>query len=365
MLIRFIKKEFFLFSLIVLTLFLTLFHINEIKNYPGFIDWRTVIALTGLLIITTGLKESGYFHILSKRILKKIRNERGLAFFFIILSTLLSPFLTNDITLFIVIPLTLSLKSFIKNDISKLIIFEAISVNIGSSLTPIGNPQNLFLWHKWNISFGNFILKMFPLFLVLFTVIVIFSLIFFHKRKIDFAEKIIIRKNLKKNLLYISLLFLIVYLISLELKRPHYVLIFIFIVYFLFYKKALIKTDWLLLFTFILIFIDFHIISTIPLIGNYINSFNLGVGKNVFLLSAISSQIISNVPASVFVSKFSHNWFSIAYGVNVAGNGFIIASLANLIALRMVKIKGIWMDFHKYSILYFIITIAISYFLFF
>ena len=72
-------------------------------------------------------------------------------FFLILFSVLLSTFLTNDVTLFIVIPLTVGIQNLVKNDISKLIVFEAISVNVGSALTPIGNPQNLFLWYKWNI----------------------------------------------------------------------------------------------------------------------------------------------------------------------------------------------------------------------
>ena len=71
------------------------------------------------------------------------------------------------------------------------------------------------------------------------------------------------------------------------------------------------------------------------------------------------------MPASVFVSKFTHNWFAITYGVNVGGNGLVIGSLANIIALRMVESKGIWLNFHKYSIPYFLITGGIAYVLFF
>jgi Na+/H+ antiporter NhaD/arsenite permease-like protein len=85
----------------------------------------------------------------------------------------------------------------------------------------------------------------------------------------------------------------------------------------------------------------------------------------VFLFSGLISQFISNVPASVFVSKFSDNWFAITYGVNVGGNGLVFGSLANIIAMRLAKNKQIWLSYHKYSIPYFLITGGIIYVLFF
>lgn len=127
----------------------------------------------------------------------------------------------------------------------------------------------------------------------------------------------------------------------------------------------MLKVDWLLLLLFIVIFIDFHVISTIPVVSESVNALNLNSAGNVFLLSAFTSQLFSNVPASVLVSAFSHNWFAIIYGVNIGGNGLAIGSLANIIALRMVKSKKIWIDFHKYSIPYLLITGGIVYILFF
>ena len=88
----------------------------------------------------------------------------------------------------------------------------------------------------------------------------------------------------------------------------------------------------------------------------------VGTGS-VFVYSLLISQIISNVPAAVFLSKFSSNWLAIAYGVNVGGNGIVIASLANLIALRMVGDKKIWSRFHRYSLVYLSISACLIYFL--
>jgi len=280
-------------------------------------------------------------------------------------SVLLSTFLTNDVTLFIVIPLTVGIQNLVKNDISKLIIFEAISVNVGSALTPIGNPQNLFLWYKWNISFVNFIIEMLPLVSLLLVILLIFVWIVFPDKGIKFSEGINDYRTQNKVLFTLSIAMLIVYVISIEVKQVHLVLLLVFLLYLIFYRKVLLKMDWLLLLLFIVIFIDFHVISTIPILSEGVNALNLHSAGNVFLLSVLTSQLISNVPASVLISKFSHNWLAITYGVNVGGNGLAIASLANVIALRMVKRKKIWLTFHRYSLLFFLITGGIAYILFF
>jgi len=362
---EFVKKEVVLFIFLFLLAIVAILYPYEIINYPSFVDWRTIIALTGLLIITTGLKESGYFNVFSRKVLKRLKSERSLSIFFILFSVLLSTFLTNDVTLFIVIPLTVGIQNLVKNDISKLIIFEAISVNVGSALTPIGNPQNLFLWYKWNISFVNFIIEMLPLVSLLLVILLIFVWIVFPDKGIKFAEGINDDRTQNKVLFTLSIAMLIVYVISIEVKQVHLVLLLVFLLYLIFYRKVLLKMDWLLLLLFIVIFIDFHVISTIPILSEGVNALNLHSAGNVFLLSVLTSQLISNVPASVLISKFSHNWLAITYGVNVGGNGLAIASLANVIALRMVKRKKIWLSFHRYSLLFFLITGGIAYILFF
>jgi len=80
--------------------------------------------------------------------------------------------------------------------------------------------------------------------------------------------------------------------------------------------------------------IDFHQLSRIPAVLNFIHQFDIKNSSVTFIISLFSSQIMSNVPASIFMSKFSNDWFAIAYGVNVGGNSFVIGSLANIIALR-------------------------------
>ena len=357
---RIIKNNFvFLFFLFLLSI-LSIIYPNYLKNYHQFVDWNTVAVLTGLLIITTAIKESSFFIKTAKRIIDKINNERNLALTLIILSAILSMFLTNDIALFIVVPLTLAFKTYLKNDLEKLIIFEAISVNVGSTLSPIGNPQNLFLWHQWNISFLAFVIKMIPLFVLLFFVLIVFGVIVFKPLKLSLR----IPQNkteLNKVLFYVSILILVLFVLTVEFGLLNYALLIVFVFYLTFFKRILKKVDWLLIFLIIIMFIDFQIISKISVVSNFINQFNLNSSKTIFTLSLFSSQIISNVPASIFISKFSHNLLAIAYGVNVGGNGLVIGSLANIIALTFINKKKAWFNFHKYSLPYIIITGSLVY----
>ncbi len=362
--IDFIRDEGIFFIFFILLLLLSILFPGEIPRYFSFIDWNTIIALSALLIITTGLKESGFLRFLSKQILKKFENERELAIAFVLLSALLSMFLINDVTLFIIVPLSLGLQSEVKNDITKLVIFEALAVNVGSLLTPIGNPQNLLLWYKWEISFLLFIQKMLPLGVLLLSLLLIFTFTTFKNKKIHLATKSTTNSKPNKRLFYYSLFILLAFIFSLELNVEIYALIFVFIFYVLFYRQIVYRTDWLLVLLFIVIFIDFHIISTIPFISKAVKAANLNSSGNVYLLSAFTSQIISNVPATTFLSKFSDNYLAIAYGVNVGGNGLIIASLANIIAMRIARGKS-WKCFHKYSIPYFVVSLLGAYFLFF
>lgn len=355
---NFLKREYVFSFITCLLIILSLINPKNIANYPEYVDWRTIWALIGLLILTTGLMESGYFQLLSYKILDKIQNVRKLAITMILLAAFLSTFLTNDITLFVVVPITIGMQRYLTN-VTKLIIFEAIAVNAGSSLTPIGNPQNLYLWHQWGVSFLDFVVKMSPLALISVIVLVLFGLICF-EGKLEYSRG---AQDLKidRELFTLSFFLLFIYIVSLELHWEIPVLFIIIILYSTRYKNVLKQVDWILILLFIFVFIDFHIISTISFITRNAQRFPLTTKGEIFLFSAFVSQIISNVPASVFVSKFTNNWSAIAYGVNVGGNGVIIGSLANLIALRMTPNRKAFWIFHRYSLPYFILTTLIIY----
>ncbi|HEY3645087.1 MAG TPA: SLC13 family permease, partial [Gammaproteobacteria bacterium] len=129
-------------------LLLSAWHPALIRSYPALVDWPTLSTMAGLLLLTAGIEASGFLHRFAARITQRVHDERSLALFLAGASALLAAALTNDIALFIVVPLTLTLADYAALPVARLVAFEALAVNVGSMLTPIGNPQNIFLWQS-------------------------------------------------------------------------------------------------------------------------------------------------------------------------------------------------------------------------
>ncbi|MFP4592646.1 SLC13 family permease, partial [Ralstonia sp.] len=121
---------------------------QRIAQYPQLVDWHTIAALAGLLILTKAVESSGMLQLLGQRLIDAVESERVLALALVGASAALSTLLTNDVALFVIVPLTVGLRHVARLPVTRLIVFEALAVNAGSALTPIGNPQNLFLWHQ-------------------------------------------------------------------------------------------------------------------------------------------------------------------------------------------------------------------------
>jgi Na+/H+ antiporter NhaD/arsenite permease-like protein len=115
-------------------------------------------------------------------------------------------------------------------------------------------------------------------------------------------------------------------------------------------RKAVLKIDWLLLLIFVLMFVVLRTAAALPWIHDAIAHARLDSPLRVFAAGAILSQGISNVPAAILLSEFTHDWRALAFGVSVGGFGFAIGSLANLIAVRLAKEPRMWLPFHLVSI---------------
>ena len=108
--------------------------------------------------------------------------------------------------------------------------------------------------------------------------------------------------------------------------------------------------DWGLLLVFVLMFIDLRLLAGLGVVQNVLHRLDLEQPLNLYLTSMAASQIDSNVPAAIALAEYSDNWRVMAYGVNVGGFGWMVDSLANLIALRMSGDSQAWLVFHAYSI---------------
>ncbi len=352
-----IKNNLILISLLVM-IPLGVFSGEPVSRYAALVDWNTIITLSGLLLTTTAMRESGAFSHLARNILVTIRNERTLAFALVLTAVLLSMFLTNDIALFIVVPLTLSLQELTGNNFLRLIIFEALGVNVGSTLTPIGNPQNIFLWHQWGISFPRFVWEMFPVFGLLMVLLLLLVGFSFPARKV--AARRGEETGVNWRLFACSLILFVIFLLSIEAHLSGYFLGLLGLSYLVFYRRIFRVTDWGLILLFMIIFVDLHLLSELSPIQRLFSGFNLQNPLVLFSSGILTSQIISNVPAAILLSKFSADWATIALAVNVGGNGLIIASFANLIALRMVTAPGKVRYFHRYSLPFLVLSFLLT-----
>ncbi len=334
---------------------------KPLSRFPAYVDWNTIGTLSGLLLITTAIKESNFFSYLACRLSKGFRDERKLALFLIFTSAFLSMFLTNDIALFIIVPLTLSLQKISGTDYVKFIVFEALAVNVGSALTPIGNPQNIFLWHQWDISFLAFIKAMAPMVGIQAFFLLLLSMLVFPAKKIASGSNK--REKVNRTHFGIALFLFILFLISLELHYDLFFLPLLFLI-FLWHRPQVIKdADWKLIVLFIVIFIDVHLLYRLSIVNHFMQTLQLQSQNRLFVSGIMLSQIISNVPATLFLAKYSHAFKTIAYAVNVGGNGLFLASFANIIALHFTANGNKYRYFHRYSLLYLILTATSIFFL--
>ncbi|MFS2223391.1 SLC13 family permease [Pantoea sp. B65] len=339
----------FLHLLVVLGALLAGFARFKLPELSQAVDWNTIITLCGLLMLTKGIEASGYFDILGRRLIGRFQHERTLALFMVAGAALLSTFLTNDVALFILVPLTLTLRKFSSLPVSRLIIFEALAVNAGSLLTPIGNPQNILLWSHGQTSFAGFILQMLPLALALTGSLLLVTWFSFAKKKIQrHAEDQV--NGWQRRLLFSALAMYLLFIIALELKLAIWGLLLVLLVFLFIARRVLLTIDWSLLAVFIAMFIDVFLITRLPLLQAPLQHVSqLGEG-GIGLLAIGLSQIISNVPTTILLLNTLPASTLFAWAVNIGGFGLLPGSLANLIALRMAKDRRIWWHFHLFSI---------------
>ncbi len=357
-----LRNDYLLISTLLLTIGVIVAAPQLIPHYPQYIHWNTLLILATLFLITTGLKDSRYLDILAKNFINRVHRERALAMSLILMAFFLSMVITNDVALLILVPLTISFKKFMQGDIRKLVIFEALAVNAGSALTPIGNPQNIYIWHLWEIGFLNFIIALLPMVCLMLLFLLVFAAISFPSKNIEKLEGSVEEGD--RTLGIISGVLLVAFILSMEFNVQLYLVPVIFIVYLVAKPRTYLDVDWALLAVFTLFFIDFNAIGNMPIVGSIIPSNGL-YRELTYIYGALFSQFMSNVPSAILLSNFTTNFKALTYGVSVGGNGVAVASLANLIALRFFKERKIWVDFHKYSLPYFLLTFILGYFIFF
>ena len=348
-----------LFFFAVLLLVLSLLFPYYVPKYLKFVDWNTLMILFTLLVVVAGFRESGYFAKMACGLLERSKDARSLAYKLVGTAFVLSPLITNDVALFVVVPITLELEGVLGKDmVERMVFLEVLAVNAGSSLTPIGNPQNVFIWRKWDVDFHAFILVMLPVVLLMGIALLFYVKGVISKEILDFEVDDELPEG-DRFLFWISLVLFVLYVIFTELDMHIYAFLVVVFVIAMVRPRVFRKVDWKLLILFAVVFVDFGVLGSLRVVRDSLSFLSFSGFYKTFLVSLGVSQLFSNVPATVLVAKFSHNWRAIAYGVNVGGNGLFIASFANIIALRMLERKGAWLRFHLYSLSYLLVTLVL------
>ena len=328
----FIKKETVLTIATALAV-ASAFWVHPGPQYVGYIDWRVLGILLSLMLIVAGFQSNGLFDAIGSRLLAKTKNTAQLMLVLVFLCFFSSMFITNDVALLTFVPFacTILQKCHQERLIVTTFVLQTLAANLGSMLTPVGNPQNLYLYSISGAGLGEFIGWMAPYTLVsgVLLLLVVFVLSA-GKRRISLETGALLQTSgaagRKKNGIYLALF--VLSLLSVARVLPWELMLAVVLIVLIFTDRAVfLQVDYCLLFTFISFFIFIGNMGNIEAVRSVLQSLVAGgIG---------ASQIISNVPATLLLADFTHDLKNLTIGVNLGGLGTLIASMASLISYKI------------------------------
>ncbi len=332
------KNDFILAIAFLLALVSCLF-ITPDKKYLGYIDVNTIIILFCLMLIVEALKESQLFEKIGNMILKRVKTERGIVFSLILMCFVSSMLITNDVALITFVPLGLLVleATHMTSHLCLAVTSMTLAANLGSMLTPIGNPQNVYLFSISHTDIGQFLMTMLPYSAVSFLMLLILTAFVCGKAKVQSGAGALESESssksaVGKNLLYGGLFALCIASLMGFLNIYMLLLVVSFAV-FLENKKLFARVDYNLLLTFICFFI---FVGNINRLDGFHEAVISMLANNEKLVSVVTSQLISNVPAALLLSGYTDNLREILIGTNLGGLGTLIASMASLISYKQL-----------------------------
>lgn len=355
-----LKRDYLLQIVLALALALAVFDPRPADEYLHWLDLPTLAGLTGLLILAQGVRESGQIQRWALHLVAKLHSVRALAFVLVLLSAALSMVLTNDVALFLVVPLTLAIDRVTRVPRQQLVIFEALAVNAGSTLSPIGNPQNLLLWQHSGLSVWAFTLALLSTGAILLGTLLVMCRFAFSAESIHLEKQVVDPPLVDRYLLIGATALLVAMVAALQWGYAIPSSLFVLAIGVMAYRRVLAGVDWLLLVTFAAMFVSLGHLAALPIGHSIVAALDWRDPRVVYAGGVVLSQMISNVPAAVLLQHYTSHLTLLAVAVNVGGSGLAIGSLANLIALRLDGSRGIGWHFHRYSIPYLVVTAALA-----
>ena len=301
------------------------------KEYLGYFDFKTLACLFSVLAVVCALRNIRFFYTLAKAIVRKFRNARVAILALVYITFIGSMLIANDMALLTFLPLGYFILHTTKKEkyLAFAFIMQNIAANLGGMLTPFGNPQNLYLYSKFNIPDGEFVSIMFPPFIVAIVLITVCCLVFVKNEPLEIEEK---AASLPIGRVIIYLALFAVAIMMVFRFMPYQIGLIIIPLALLFLDRdALKQVDYGLLFTFVFFFIFAGNMGRIEAVRSF---FSYLLNINTLIFSAMSCQFISNVPSAILLSQFTDNYRELLLGVNIGGAGTLIASLASLITFK-------------------------------
>lgn len=356
-LLEFWKRETVLSIAIILAV-VSMFIIPPDRGYIAYIDIRTLCILVCLMTVVAGLGSIGFFEQMAQGLLKWVKNMTGIVGILVLLCFFLSMLITNDVALITFVPLTIIVMRRLTPKLRqhwmlKTIVMQTIAANLGSMLTPIGNPQNLYLYEKSGIGILKFVMLMLPYTVMALILLVCWIGIAAFKAQrhsvvteetSETSKKVAATNNTHKEMkaegnqnIEVLIAYLLLFAISLLTVAhilPYWIPLVLVVLYTVIRKRQILKqVDYSLLGTFAALFIFIGNLGRIPIFSHALQTI---IDGREILTAILASQVMSNVPAAILLSGFSDNYTELIVGVNLGGLGTLIASMASLISFKYV-----------------------------
>jgi Na+/H+ antiporter NhaD/arsenite permease-like protein len=297
-----------------------------------YVNFEVLACLFNLMIVVKAFEELRLLDSFAVGIINRCTDSRRVSLVMVLLSFFASMIITNDIALLTLVPLTLIINRKTGMNVLTTVILQTLAANIGSSLTPVGNPQNLYIFSYYKLTAVQFFVPV-----ALFTSLGLAWLFLLNLRNPSFELAVdleLVEVKDKKLTAVWTLLFAFIILSVFKVVSYQFVLLLTIILTICINRELFRKVDYFLLATFVCFFIFIGNISNIPFIADFMST-SLNSGARTYFGSIILSQVISNVPCAVLLSQFTSHWKELLLGVSIGGMGTIIASLASVISYKL------------------------------
>lgn len=296
------------------------------------IDWNVLATLFCLMLVVAGLIRAGVFDAAATQILRTTRSTKRVAGLLVNLTFFSAMLVTNDVALLTLVPFTIGLfGTKHQKQLIFLIVLETIAANLGSMLTPVGNPQNLYLYTTYQMGLGTFLKTILP-FGVISWLLIMGALLLWRPEPVPFSQDIQAVHLDRPRVILFSLLFVLCLLSVLRVLDIRICLVISVLCIVIEDRTLFAKVDYKLLLTFVAFFVFVGNLSAIPAVRKMLSAWIAG---HELWLGILLSQGVSNVPAAVMLSKFTQGAEPLLVGVNLGGLGTLVASLASLISYQI------------------------------